>query len=95
MSKGRKKTKNYDDGKKRAGNPSWTRWIVLGLALGVVIVIGASVFPSRTKAGPPRIWLSETFWNFGRTPQQSRISHTFWIKNIGGDTLRIIKVKSG
>ena len=95
MSKGRKETKKYGNGEKHAGNPSRTSLITLGVALAVVIIIGATLFLPRTKAGPPRIWLSETFWNFGRTPQQSRISHTFWIKNIGGDTLRIAKVKPG
>gem|GEM_PF-962314 len=95
MSEVCKKRKDCDNGGRRAGSSNRTRWIAIGLALCVVIVISASLFPPRTKAGPPKIWLSETFWNFGRTPQQSRISHTFWIKNLGGDTLRIAKVKPG
>lgn len=94
MSKGRKK-KKHGKAEKHPGNPSTRRWIVLGLALAVVITINAMFSLPRTKAGPPKISLSETFWNFGRTPQHSSVSHIFWIKNIGGDTLRIIKVKSG
>jgi len=95
VSKNRKKTKKHRRGEKHTRNPSMRRWIYLCLALAVVIATGSSIFLPHSKAGPPKISLSGTFWNFGRTPQNSRVSHTFWIKNIGGDTLRIIKVEPG
>lgn len=95
MSKKRNKTKNHGNREKQTRNPSMTRWIYLGLALAVVMVIGSILFLPHSKAGPPKISFSETLWNFGRTPQMSRVSHTFWIKNIGGDTLRILKVEPG
>ena len=43
----------------------------------------------------PRIQVSETQFNFGRVGQGSRISHVFWIKNVGADTLLIQDVKPG
>lgn len=95
MSKSRKKTKNQGNGKKHTRKPSLTAWICLGLALAVVVAIDVIFLLPHGQAEPPKISLSETFWDFGRTPQHSSVSHTFWIKNIGGDTLRIIKVKSG
>ena len=95
MSKNHKKTKEHGKGEKHARNPSMVRWIYLCLGLAVVIVIGAILFLPHSKAVPPKISLSETLWDFGRTPQRSSVSHTFWIKNIGGDTLRIINVMPG
>lgn len=95
MSKNRKKTKENGKGEKQAKNPSMIRWIYLCLALALVIAIGTILFLPHSKAGPPKISFSETLWDFGRTPQQSHVSHTFWIKNVGGDTLRIINVKPG
>jgi hypothetical protein len=95
VSKNRKKTKKHRRGEKHTRNPSMRRWIYLYLALAVVIATGSIIFLPHSKAGPPKISLSETFWNFGRAPQHSNVSHTFWIKNIGGDTLRIIEVKPG
>jgi len=93
--KRRKKTKKHRKMKKNTRDYSMIRWICLCLALAVVVAIGAILLLPHSKAGPPKISLSETVWNFGRMPQNSRVSHTFWIKNIGGDTLRIIKVKPG
>ena len=43
----------------------------------------------------PRMQLSETTYNFGYAPQNSRISHIFWIKSTGDDTLLITKVIPG
>jgi hypothetical protein len=93
----RHKTKNSSNDKKHTGNTAPNRWIYLWLALVIIAAIGVIVFlpHKKVKAGPPKISFSETLWNFGRTPQNSRVSHTFWIKNIGGDTLRIIKVEPG
>lgn len=39
--------------------------------------------------------LLETDFDFGYVPQNSRISHIFWIKNVGEDSLEIINVKPG
>jgi hypothetical protein len=37
--------------------------------------------------------MPETTWDFGKVPQGSVVSHSYQIKNIGTDTLKIIKVK--
>jgi len=52
-------------------------------------------------AAPPvgsklaRIQVSAEEFDFGRVPQGASISHVFWLKNIGEDTLRIADVKPG
>lgn len=39
--------------------------------------------------------LLETDFDFGYVPQDSKVSHIFWLKNIGEDSLEIINVKPG
>jgi hypothetical protein len=95
VSKTRKQTKNHINGKKQARKPSLAAWICLGLTLAVVVAIDLIFLLPHGQAEPPRISFSETFWDFGRTPQNSQVSHIFWIKNAGGDTLRILRVKPG
>ncbi len=46
-------------------------------------------------AGSPKIEVPETAWDFGHVPQNSTLSHDYWIKNIGTDSLKIIRVKPG
>ncbi len=93
----KRKTKNNNNEEKPRGNTTLFRWIYLYLVLAIIAAIVVIVFLPHKKAnaGPPKISFSETSWNFGRTPQNSRVSHAFWIKNIGGDTLRIIRVAPG
>ncbi len=43
----------------------------------------------------PRLVIPEKSWDFGYVPQQGTFAHDYWIKNVGTDTLRIIKVKPG
>lgn len=43
----------------------------------------------------PRVQVSQTEFDFGRVAQGASISHVFWIKNVGADTLRIQDVKPG
>lgn len=43
----------------------------------------------------PKILLPEKEWDFGYIPQNAAVSHFFTIKNIGDDTLQIIKVRPG
>ena len=41
-----------------------------------------------------KISFSETMWDFGYVPKTGRVSHTYLIKNIGEDTLIIVKVRA-
>ncbi|MCJ7497762.1 MAG: DUF1573 domain-containing protein [candidate division Zixibacteria bacterium] len=43
----------------------------------------------------PKLFLPEKEWDFGYIPQNSTVSHFFKIKNIGDDTLLIVKVRPG
>jgi hypothetical protein len=43
----------------------------------------------------PRLQVSQTEFNFGRVAQGASISHVFWMKNVGGDSLHIEDVKPG
>lgn len=43
----------------------------------------------------PRLEVPEVAFNFGYVPQGSSISHVFWLKSVGADTLRITDVRPG
>ena len=43
----------------------------------------------------PKISVPEKTWDFGHAPQNGTLSHDYWVKNIGTDTLKIINVKPG
>ncbi|MBI5868704.1 MAG: hypothetical protein HZB43_10550 [candidate division Zixibacteria bacterium] len=54
--------------------------------------------PDTAKAAPIRkakIDVPQTTFNFGYVPQNSSISHVFWVKSVGEDTLRITDVRPG
>ena len=57
----------------------------------VIIVLMASA--SIALAGA-RIQIPEVHWDYGNVPQNSTLSHAYWIMNVGDDTLRI-DVKPG
>lgn len=59
------------------------------LHLLIILSVSVSVY-----AGP-QIEILEPSFNFGKAPQRAAVSHTFWIKSIGTDTLRILKVIPG
>lgn len=61
----------------------------LGIISVCLIAISGSLFAA------PQLLLSETSFNFGFVPQNSKISHTFWIKSVGDDDLKILKVIPG
>jgi len=44
------------------------------------------------QAGKGRLQVSETSWDWGRAPQNASLSHSFWLKNVGTDTLKGIAV---
>jgi len=64
------------------------------MALLVFVFFSLSL-ADKSSASGPRIFLPQTEWDFGYIPQGSSVSHIFWIKNTGDDTLQILKVRSG
>jgi len=43
----------------------------------------------------PRMTMGESVFNFGYVPQNSKISHDFWLHSTGDDSLKIIKIVPG
>jgi hypothetical protein len=69
-------------------------------AFALAILLAGSAPAQTPSAAPvgsklPRIQVSAEEFDFGRVPQGASISHVFWIKNVGEDTLRITDVKPG
>ncbi len=62
--------------------------IVIAIFAGLLLTV-ASI------QGAPRMELPETEFNFGYAPQNSKVSHVFWIHSVGDDTLRITKIVPG
>lgn len=52
--------------------------------------------PDEKEAGLSRakISFSETLWDFGYVPKTGKVSHIYKIKNVGEDTLVIVKVRT-
>lgn len=63
----------------------------LTLLFGVLFLLlgTAQVFSA------PRMTMPESVFNFGYAPQNSKISHEFWLYSTGDDSLRILKVIPG
>jgi len=49
--------------------------------------------PASTYKG--KMQLSGDFFDFGYLPRSSKVSHIFWLKNVGNDSLEIISIKPG
>lgn len=64
--------------------------LLTSLCLMVLVVIVAS----GVKAAP-RLVIDSSEFDFGFVPQNSKISHVFWLKSEGDDTLKILKVVPG
>ena len=47
------------------------------------------------QANLPQVTASMEQFDFGRVVQGASISHIFWLKNVGGDTLKITDIKPG
>lgn len=75
------------------------RLAAIALAVCAVILSVAPIWAQEGEtpaaANLPRIAVSQDEFNFGRVAQGASISHIFWLKNVGGDILRITDVKPG
>lgn len=63
------------------------------LFLGLLLIYFLFPLSSDLNAGSPKLVLSEKDWDWGRVPQNSLVYHKFWLKNVGTDTLRDLKVR--
>lgn len=60
-----------------------------------LVIMGTVAFLAPTLTGAPLLHLPEKEFDFGYTPQNSKVSHVFWLHNIGDDSLFIEKVVPG
>ena len=60
----------------------------------IVIVVMLLLVAGAIQAAP-RLLLPETTFNFGFVPQNSKITHVFWLYSKGDDSLLILKVVPG
>lgn len=63
---------------------------LLNVCLIVVIVVLAG-----SLLAAPRLVIPETEFDFGFVPQNSKITHYFWLESKGDDSLKIIQVVPG
>jgi hypothetical protein len=60
----------------------------------VAAILFLIIWPVMVMASP-QISVPETHWEFGNVPMNSIISHDYWIRNTGSDSLKIIEVRPG
>lgn len=63
----------------------------LNILCAIVLVL---LFVSQASA-LPKMFLPVEKFDFGFVPQNSKISHVFWIKSVGDDSLKILSIKPG
>jgi hypothetical protein len=65
-------------------------------ASGLIALLGvASILLASAVSAAPRLVMPEQDFNFGFVPQNSQVSHVFWLYSKGDDTLKIIQVVPG
>ena len=68
---------------------------LLLLTLMLLLTLAAIALGQMPKGLQPRIEVSSDYFYFGYMPMNAVVQHTYWIRNTGGDTLRIVSVKPG
>ena len=58
----------------------------------MAVIIGGF---SGIATAEPKLSLPDSIFDFGFVPQNSKISHKFWLHSTGTDSLKIIKVNPG
>ena len=59
-----------------------------------VMLLGIFVFAGAASAAP-RLTIPVGEFDFGFVPQNSSISHVFWLHSSGEDSLKIVRVSPG
>lgn len=66
---------------------SFKRYAAAGLALSLSLAALASAESNLT--------IPESLFDFGYAPQKSKLTHVFWLKSTGDDSLIISKIVPG
>jgi len=70
-----------------------TRFLTVLALVGIFSLV--AIYASFADQGDPVLVLPEKSFNFGYVSQSVSVSHPFVIKNGGGDSLYIIRLKPG
>ncbi len=60
-----------------------------------LLILGTVALLAPTLMSAPLMDIPEKEFDFGYCPQNSKVSHVFWLHNRGDDTLKIEKVVPG
>ena len=60
-----------------------------------VLILALVILLSSMAVSSPKMFLPEDQFDFGFVPQNSKISHVFWIKSVGDDSLKILNINPG
>ena len=61
----------------------------------IVLIAVLTLLIATVAIAAPRLTIPVKEFNFGYVPQNSTISHKFWLVSTGDDTLKILKVIPG
>ena len=61
----------------------------------IVLIAVLALLIASVAMAAPRLTIPVKEFNFGYVPQNSTISHKFWLVSTGDDTLKIIKIVPG
>ncbi len=61
----------------------------------VVALAALTILCVASLQAAPQLMMQDTVYDFGYVPQNAHISHIFWLKSVGTDTLKIVKVTPG
>jgi len=61
----------------------------------LLYLLAVTVFFCGFALAEPQLSIPEPSFDFGYAPQNSTISHVFWLHSTGTDSLKIIKVSPG
>ena len=65
------------------------------LKVTFVVALAVALLVIGAVQAAPRLVIPETTFNFGYVPQNSKISHVFWLYSKGDDSVQILKVVPG
>lgn len=60
-----------------------------------IIVLMACIVAGTSVLAGPQVIVPDTTFDFGKVVQNATVSHSFWIKSVGDDTLRITRIVPG